>query len=541
MQGLIQGLRALGPVRLAALGAVAVAVLGFLALLTLNSAGGSMALVYGGLDLSDAGQASELLKNQHIPFRLAQGGTAILVPVDMVPQARVALARAGLPQDGAVGYELFDHGAGGLTSTSFEQKIAETRALEGELVRSIRAIDGVRGARVHLVLPHREAFARDTQPASASVLLTMRGAARLDREGVQAILNLVAAAVPGLKPREIAIVDSRGEVLARAGSPVDGDGIAMSSDELRRATEMRLARAVEEMLEPSLGLGRVRAEAAVRMDYAKVHETQERYDPDGQVPRSEQTVTSSSQSTEPNQNVSVQNNLPNAQPAAGGAGSQEQKRQETTNYEISKTVRTIINQQPQIARISLAVMIDSKQVHDPAELARITDLVKTAIGFDAKRGDQVQVAAMPFAAIDAPVVAKPGLLGMAFTKSDLMRLAEIALVGLLGIIGLLTVLRPMVLRLTTLPAEGADVSLLAAPAGGRVPALPGAAVAQGPAAALAAGGVPAGLLEDESMVNIAQVEGQMRASSIRRVAELVERHPDETMVIVRNWIGQEAG
>ena len=219
MQALIQGLRALGPVRLAAMGVVGAAVLRLLAMLAVTTGRQPMAPLYGGLDLNDAAQAAEQLSRQHIPFQLGAGGTAILVPADLVPQARVALAKAGLPSGGSVGYELFDRGAAGLTSTDFEQQIAQTRALEGELARSIRAIAGVRGARVHLVLPRREPFAREQQDARASVLLTMAGATRLDREGVQAVLNLVAAAVPGLKPRDIAIVDSRGEVAGPRRNP----------------------------------------------------------------------------------------------------------------------------------------------------------------------------------------------------------------------------------------------------------------------------------------------------------------------------------
>ncbi len=544
MQALIQGLRALGPVRLAAMGVVGAAVLGLLAMLAVTSGRQPMALLYGGLDLNDAAQAAEQLGRQHVPFQLGAGGTAIMVPADLVPQARVALAKAGLPSGGSVGYELFDRGAGGLTSTDFEQQIAETRALEGELARSIRAIAGVRGARVHLVLPRREPFAREQQDARASVLLTMAGATRLDREGVQAVLNLVAAAVPGLKPRDIAIVDSRGELLARAGSPVDAVGRgALSGDELRRATELRLARAVEEMLERSLGPGHVRAEAAVRMDYDQVRETQEKYDPDGQVPRSEQSVTMASKNTEAAQTVSVQNNLPNADPASSGASSEENRQEQTTNYEISKTVRTLIHEQPQIGRISLAVMVDSAKARSDADIARISDLVRTAIGFDSKRGDEVRVEAMPFVAEDAPEPAKPALLGLHVEKSDVMRLAEIALLGLVGIVALLTVLRPMVLRLAALApaslADGGSGLLAGAAAATGASVTRNMAPSDGSGPALGGPGTPA-LLEDESMVSLAQVEGQMRASSVRRVADLVERHPEETLTIVRGWIGREA-
>ena len=161
----------------------------------------------------------------------------------------------------------------------------------------------------------------------------MAGAARLDHEGVQAILNLVAAAVPGLRPQNIAIVDSRGDLLARAGEPVDAAGAALTTEELRHATELRLSRAVEEMLERSLGPGQVRAEAAVRMNFDQVNETQESYDPDGQVTRSTQTVEPTSKTTEANGTVTVQNNLPNADAgnsrrrlAGGAAGRNHQLR-----------------------------------------------------------------------------------------------------------------------------------------------------------------------------------------------------------------------
>ena len=220
------------------------------------------------------------------------------MPAEQVAEARLALAREGLPAGGSVGYEIFDR-SDGLAATEFQQKINETRALEGEIARTIRAMHGIRGVRVHLVLPRREPFARDRQDAQASVMLTMAGVGRLDREGIQAILNLVAAAVPGLRPQNIAIVDSRGDLLARAGEPVGPTATALSTEEVRRATELRLARAVEEMLERSLGAGHVRAEAAVRMSFDRLNQTEERYDPDGQVTRSSQNVTSNSKNTEP--------------------------------------------------------------------------------------------------------------------------------------------------------------------------------------------------------------------------------------------------
>ncbi len=302
--------------------------------MTLRGTTDQMALLYGDLDTRDAAQMVDLLGRNHVPYRIAPNGSQIMVPAEQVPDARLMLAKDGLPSGGSVGYEIFDRGDT-FAPTDFQQKINETRALEGELVRTIRAIRGVRAARVHLVLPQREPFARDKQDAQAGVLLTMVGAQRLDHEGVQAILNLVAAAVPGLRPQNIAIVDSRGDLLARAGEPVDAAGAALSTEELRHAIELRISRAVEDMLESSLGPGKVRAEATVQMNFDKVNETHESFDPDGQVTRSTQTVNSTSKSTEANSTVSVQNNLPNADAGNAGTGSQEARQEETTNYEIS--------------------------------------------------------------------------------------------------------------------------------------------------------------------------------------------------------------
>ena len=556
MKALLEGLWALGPARLAAMGAVAVGMLGMLGLMVLRGGSDQMALLYGDLDMRDSAQVVDQLSRQHIPYRIAGGGSQILVPMEQVPQARLSLAKEGLPTGGSVGYEIFDRGDG-LAATEFQQQINQTRALEGELARTIRAMHGVRAVRVHLVLPRREPFARDHRNAQAGVMLTMAGVGRLDHEGVQAILNLVAAAVPELRPQNIAIVDSRGDLLARAGEPLGADSIAgqaasaVSAEELRHATELRLARAVEEMLERSLGAGHVRAEAAVRMSFDKVNQTEERYDPDGQVTRSTQSVTSNNKSTEASAAVSVQNNLPNADAGKEGAGSREARQEETTNYEISRTVRTLIREQPQIDRISLAVMVDGTESTDAAgkrtwqprtseEIERITGLVKSAIGYDEKRGDHVDVASMRFTTEESPPIESDGLFGVRFEKADLLHLAQTGLFGVVGVLALLLVLRPMVLRLTTL-GHGGEGSGAALRSGGAMAALSGPARAALPATPVPDPAEAIALLEDESMVNIAQIEGQMRASSLRKIGELVEKHPEETLSIVRGWMVQENG
>jgi flagellar M-ring protein FliF len=552
MKPILDGLQALGPGRLLALGAVAIGMLVMIGLLALHGgAPARMSLLYADLDMREASQIADALDRAHITHEEPGQGDRVLVDAQDVARARLLLAKDGLPSGGSIGYEIFDRGDA-MTSTQFQQEINETRALEGEIARSIRMIQGVRQVRVHLVLPRRQPFSRDTQPAQASVVLTMYGAARLDAQAVQAVLNLVAAAVPGLKPQGISVVDSRGTLLARAGQPTGEQQAVETDEEVRRSTELRISRAVEDMLEESLGQGRVRAEAAVEMNFDNVNERTENYDPNQQVVRSTQTVTDTQKSTEAEKPVSVQNNLPNADAGQGSqTGSQQNRQEETTNYEIGKTVRTLVREQPQIARISLAVMVDGEapigpggkpvwRERSPDEIARITRLVQSAIGYDAKRGDKVEVVSMRFATPSDEIgtAAPSGPFGLGLEKADLVSLAQSGILAVVVLIALLVVLRPMAVRLTTVPG-----GLL--PSGAMAGAFPGAgggmlAAAGGAGALLGEGEIGAqALLADESGSNAASIEAQMRASAIKRLSEMVDKHPEETLSIMRGWMSAD--
>jgi flagellar M-ring protein FliF len=545
MNAVIDGLKALGAARLVALLAVGIAMLGMLGLLAMRggTSTGRLSLLYADLDPREAAQIAEALDRAHIQHDEPGAGDRVLVPGSEVARARMLLAKDGLPSGGSIGYEIFDRGDS-MTASDFQQEINQTRALEGEIARSIRMLNGVRAARVHVVLPRHTPFAHDQQPAQASVVLTMAGAARLDSQGVQAVLNLVAAAVPGLKPQGVAVIDSRGTLLARAGQPAPDDAGVQTGEEIRRAAEVKLSRAIEDMLERSLGPGHVRAEAAVEMNFDHVNETTENYNPDQQVVRSSQSVSDNTRSTEGEKSVSVQNNLPNADAGAQGqTGSTGQRTEETTNYEIGKVVHTLVREQPQIARISLAVMVDGAVTtgadgkpawheRDADDLARIKRLVQSAVGFDAKRGDTVEVVSMRFVQNDEGSDAPRGLFGVGLEKADLMGLGQSGILGLVILLALLFVVRPLAIRLseaTMLTVEG-GAPLLAGAGGG---SLAGAGM---PAVA---GGARAALIADESMVDMANIEGQIRASSIRKLSELVDKHPDESLSIMRAWMNQE--
>ena len=333
-----------------------------------------------------------------------------------------------------------------------------------------------------------------------------------------------------------------------------GARVAASATELRVSTEQRLSRAVEDMLERSLGPGRVRVETAVEMNYDQVRETEEKFDPDSKVERSTQNNNSTNKTTETTPgNVSVANNLPNADAGTNPAGSQEQRSEETTNYEIGKTTRTVVRDQPLINRISLAVMVDQVAVkgadgnttwqdRTPDELSRIGALARSAVGFDEKRGDKVEVVSLRFADADPQVEApKPALLGLPIDKSDLMKLGQTGLLAVVALLALLFVLRPMVMRLTTNPAlltdaggaAGTTTSLTLVGPGGRP-----VAVAGGSNGTLAIAG-PDGGSGDESMVSLGNIEGSIKASSLRNIAELVDKHPEESLAVMRGWMVKE--
>ena len=549
MANFVAQLRALGLWRLGALAGTALMVLGLIVWFAIRASQPVMGLLYADLAQRDAGQVIAALDRARIPYRVEGNGSRIMVADDQVGRVRLSLAREGLPAGGNVGYEIFDRNES-LTTTPFQQDMNRVRAMEGELARSIASLSGVRAARVHLVMPRREAFSRERGDAQASVMLTMQGAHRLDREAIQAVLHLVSTAVPGLRPQNVSIVDSRGALLARGGQALAGPSAATSQDEVRRTQELRLARSVEEMLERSLGPGRVRAEASVDMDFDRVQVTEERFDPDNQVARSQQSVQETSRGSE-GAPTTVQNNLPGNENT--GAGNQESRQEETTNFEIGRTTRSTTRDQPSVRRISIGVLVDgvwepqangSPQYRDRSaeELARIATLVRTSVGFDERRGDKVEVVAMRFAEPPLPPDSNErSFFDIAFTSSTVARIVESALFALVALIAILLLGRPAVKRLVTLAKPAQTNGQIGSAAANTMTA--GALAAGGAAIAGPQGGAGLPMVQGgaassdpESMVSLAMVQGQMRASSINRLQELVDTNPEQSLNVIRRWI-----
>src|SRR6201994_3721723 len=326
--------------------AVTAALIGFFAFVIMRVTTPQMTTLFTDLTLEDSSSVIKDLERQAIPFEIRNDGAIILVPKDKVTRLRMKLAENGLPKGGGVGYEIFDK-SDALGTTSFVQNINHLRALEGELARTIRAIDRVQAARVHLVLPERPLFARETPEPSASIGVRVRGS--LEPQQVRAIRHVVASAVNGLKPQRVSIVDEAGQLLADGAS---GDADGATGDERRAGFEKRMRNQVEAIVSSVVGRGRARVQLSADFDYNKITQTSDKFDPEGRVLRSSQTREESSATAETNGQVTVANELPGAQQNNGPAPKdQSKKTEETNNYEISHTTKTEITEAGRVNRI----------------------------------------------------------------------------------------------------------------------------------------------------------------------------------------------
>jgi len=537
LQSLAGFLKGLGASRLMAMIAVTAALIGFFAFVIMRVTTPQMTTLFTDLSLEDSSAIIKDLDRQAIPYELRNDGTLIMVPKDKVTRLRMKLAEGGLPKGGGVGYEIFDK-SDALGTTSFVQNINHLRALEGELARTIQAIDRIQAARVHLVLPERPLFSRETPEPSASIVLRVRGA--LEPLQIRAIRHLVASAVSGLKPQRVSIVDEAGQLLADGAS---GDIDNAVGDERRAAYEKRMRNEVEAIVSSVVGAGRARVQLSADFDYNKITQTSDRFDPEGRVLRSSQTREESSATADNSGQVTVNNELPGNQNPnnAATARDQSKKTEETNNYEISRTTKTEVTEAGRVNRISVAVLVDGSysknekgemvyQERGKEELERIATLVRSAIGFDQKRGDQVEVVNLRFAEAPAvaPLAEPTGLLGMLqFTKDDVMYIIELGVMMLLSLVVLFMVIRPLVKRI--LASE--EMPLLAGESA--VPALTDGSAPAGQSL------VP-GTNATAQLIDVAQVQGQVHAQSVHRVGELAERNPNETASIIRQWLTEPA-
>ena len=552
---MLEFVKKLGAPRLAAMGVVSLGLIGFFVYIIMRMSQPQMALLFSDLTLEDSSQIVKELERRQVRFQLRNDGAQVFVPQEQVARVRLQLAESGMPRGGGVGYEIFDKGDA-LSSTSFVQNMNQLRALEGELARTIRGIERVQSARVHLVLPERALFSRERTEPSASIVLRVRGG--LEPQQIRAIRHLVASAVRGLSPQRISIVDEGGRLLADGAG--DASGMMGSTiDERKAGQERRLREQVESIIASVVGPGRARVQVAADMDFNRVTQTSDDFDPERRVVRSTQTREEQSTSNEGRDGqVTVGNELPGAnQTAPGQNASRESSRksEETVNYEIARTQRTEVVEGGRIKRVSVAVLVDGIYARDPQgnvnyqpraqeELDRIGALVRSAIGFDQRRGDQVEIVNLRFAEapqLAAPEAPKPWWMIYDFTKEDIRYGIELLVLLIVSLLVMLFVVRPLLRRIVA-PEEVAAVALPAGAAGGHGGGGGGASRDEeagegGDTKAVKAPPLVPGMESATmKMIEMAQIKGEVHQASLAKVGELVEKNPHETVSIIRQWL-----
>lgn len=543
MESIMQALRNLGPLRIVMLvvaGLIMIAVLGFL---TTRLTTPVMSTLYSNLSMDDASKIAAQLDASNTKYELRANGTQIVVPNDEVLKLRMNMAVAGLPAQGSiVGYEIFDKSETFGTS-NFVHNINLVRALEGELSRTIASFSIIDSARVHLVIPKRELFVNDKSEPSASVVLKLKGSTGISKGEVAAIMHLVASAVPNLKPNHITIVDNNGNMLSKPTDDKDPAVMAENSEAFKTNYESHLKSEIEDLLEKSVGNSSVKAQVSVDMDFDRITTSSESYDPNTQVARSVQTSEEKQSSVDKQGNnaVTVANNLPPAQAGAKGepgnsSTSNSQKTDETTNYEISKVVKSQVKEVGTVKKISVAVLVDGiytpgKTKTDPAvysprsqeELDKLKSLVKSAIGFDEKRGDSIEVVNMQFSRdVDMSAVETP----YEWIKRDFDNILKTVVIGVVAILVILLVIRPLVNRAFEISPgqeEGEAFGAIAGPGG----------------SGSGTGGIGGGGDDrDDVEFDIGKIQNRS-TSAAKKISDVINSNPEETLAVIRSWLNQK--
>lgn len=538
MNNFIQSIKNLSPGRLASIAAIVIFLISFFVYLATKLNTGDYAVLYTDLEMEDAKQIVQHLETANIKYRLTKNGTEILVPEEDVNKMRIDTADLAMASKGSnVGYEIFDN-TDALGSTNFVQNVNLIRALEGELARTIRSVDHIKSARVHLVLPKREMFSREEQMPTASVVIKTDGG-KLSLESIHSIQQLIAAAVPKLDVKNVSIVDSAGNLLTNNFE--DEEAITVANNEaLRLEQERKMSLQVQNLLEKSVGEGKVRAQVNLDMDFDQIVTNEEIYDPDSQVVRSQATVTDNSTTDNVEQPVSVAQNIPNGDMVAAGTGSVSRKSrtEETVNYEISKVVRNKVKNSGTIKRLGVAVIVDGiyernaegKVVYrdrTPEEMEQIRSLVKSAVGFDAERGDMVEVANMKFASNQPEIEEANEVLIMGFTKGELIRIAEGIGVAIVAILVILLVIRPLINNAFETNTANGEGRLLGDNAEEDNLLL-------------------SNFLNEEDgeideLINMNKIDGRIKVSSLKKINDIVEKNPDAAVNIIRGWLYSSDG
>ena len=486
------------------------------------SGGEEYSLLYANLSQEDALSISEKLKDKKILFKLEHAGSAITVPVKDVYQLRLELAGEGLPSGGGVGFEIFDKTTFGMTE--FVQKLNYRRALQGELQRTINSISSVQTSRVHISIPAKSLFEDDKQKPTASVVLKLKGNKKLPKPQVEGIAHLISSSVEGLSSGDITIVDSNGNILSL---PEEGDDEAtkLSNKQMdfRRNYESDIEKRIRTMLEKAVGSGKAIVRVNAMLDFKQEQRTEEIYDPDSQVARSEQRSEEKTVGAAlPVGVVGVQSNLPETAEGQSlmGKPAESTRTNETINYEINKVVKTIVEPSTQVKKLSVAVMVDGKykevkgadgksvrefQPISAAEKTTLQSLVRTAIGFDTNRQDLVTVESMQFD--ETPLMEEAGKLDTEAQREFQLTIIKYAGMGVAGLMIFLFLLRPLVRAITTSSKEVEELRTY-----------------------------PQTVSQMEQELNSISAPKAEKLDYRKRVTELISDNPQQAAELIRLWL-----
>jgi flagellar M-ring protein FliF len=366
-------------------------------------------LLYANLSETDASSVVTWLKGQKIPYSLQNGGKNIWIPADKIYETRLDLAANGLPSGGSVGFEVFDNQSFALTD--YVQKVNYTRALQGELARTISSLEPVESTRVHLAIPEKRLFKAQQRNATASVIVTLVPGRTLDREQVKGILHLVAGSITGLEIENVKVIDSRGMVLESDQQGEKDQLLSVDMLAFQQEVEHRMELRAQDLLDKTMGRNKAMVRVTASLDFAKVEKTEELYDPEEPVIRSEQINQESSGTQSTGGIPGVQSNLQGNSAGSASSYPPSNRNSRITNYEISKTISKIVNPVGTVTQLSVSVLVADKTIKDEEgnitseprtadELKSIEDMVAAALGLAEQRGDQINVISMPF--IDPP-------------------------------------------------------------------------------------------------------------------------------------------
>ncbi len=553
-QQLLEQLKAtlgkLGARKLIALGLVGAALMGAILYTSVYLSRPSYETLYVGLSRDDVNRMGLALGEAGIAFDVKSDGSSILVPIGKAEQARMYLAEKGLPTSNNAGYELFDN-MGSLGLTSFMQEITHVRALEGEIARTIQAIRGVKAARVHIVLAEKGSFRRGDQKPSASVVIRAEGG--FAAESAQSIRQLVAAAVPSLDASSVTVLDTNGRLLASAGEAANGAALMTAS--LEQQVAANVDESIRKALAPYLGIGHFQSSVQASLDTDRRQTNETSFDPESRVERSVRVVRESGDSRNSrNDNATgVEQNIPQEEIQSRNGDSSTEKtdrREELTNYEMNtKTVSTVSDGYA-VKRLSIAVVIDQARLLETAgttpppadfvdqQILKIRDLVATAAGLNADRGDVINVTAVNFlnpAGADMDPVSTPW-------SEQLMRQSG-SYVNALAILGAVALLiwfgvRPL-LRDQNAQSAGTEVALREAGEAG-VPNFVGdtqQAIA-GEGAKAVIGGPEA--YADQMKTSLSDLRQRMRMPAKLRLEQMIEMDEERVAAVLKQWIHETA-